>query len=762
MRTFWVRSGDWRHFRTNNALARKPGRAKMNPRTIWHADSAAFVCLKAQLQLEGLQRQGWLRCACSGSFQVFLDGKLIGSGPGGELTQVPAWERFEIDTETASPSTSILMVYAASGPDAGWFICEGEMSGATVISDHSWRSLGFPAESVDSIFVEKHSASLWPLLGDGESLPWTHCETPEALPPVNLPPMKIEAVDMAARELVAFGESDVRQTPPMSDLAPLTNSKCVNADGLLQGHGLSGTTIRTPAASMAVCVLLDFGRQVHGTPILSMQADSAGGVVDLFFGEIPDRFDSAIRYICCAGRQRWTGLYSHSFRFVMARFSEFSASDCSVEQIGVRVRRPGRGGDGKAAERGTIEGDARLEALWEVGKKSIDTNRQQIYRIEAHPTPYDWLSALPLFLNDCSHHGDSAAGLAMLVSAGQPRDGATDLRRWLGYPLFLESYLQYSADHDTVSDCLATAFAVTDLVQEQRQSSGLLPAIGPLSASRATITAAGAARAASRLFDVFSMERESRATAECFDSLLESTLSCWSEERQLYHEGDDETAYTQLTNALALRFGLVDDARQEQILTAMRGPGVEAVRGLNEAFYLVDGLWQARAYRRAMQSLQIHWGRRLERKGSTWLDKRSQRERPAGGVPGPDYFLSTRIVGLRPAAIGVDGVEIEPAPAGIDHMSAELPTRYGNTHVEWWRPETQQTCRLEVRTEQVAMLRMCMPRLGIRFPEISVNDQTVWRNDKVVPNPWVHEIDAERDRIVLTVSGTGPFAAQVS
>ena len=91
----------------------------MNPRTIWHVDSAAFVCLKAQLQLEGLQRQGWLRCACSGPFQMYLDGKLIGSGPGGELTQVPAWERFEIDTATASPSTSVLMACAPSGPRAG-------------------------------------------------------------------------------------------------------------------------------------------------------------------------------------------------------------------------------------------------------------------------------------------------------------------------------------------------------------------------------------------------------------------------------------------------------------------------------------------------------------------------------------------------------------------------------------------------------------------------------------------------------------------
>ncbi len=733
----------------------------MNPQPVWHVDPDAFVYLKAPLQFSGPHREGWLRCACSGPFQIFLDGEQVGGGPGGELTQVPGWNRFEINAE-AEGATSVLMVRAAAGPHVAWFICEGQISDISVITDSSWSSLVGTAPDSETAFSEKYSAVLEPLHGDAEPLAWTPCTPVEAQAPVELPPTSIRTIDLAARELVATGESSAQQIPSsVRDLSPLRSCKCVHPDGLLQGHG-QRTTIRATEAGTGVCLVLDFGRQVHGTPFLSVQTDVGGGVVDLFFASSTDRFDSALRYICCVGRQRWTGLISHSFRFLLARFSGFTDSDCVVEQLGVRVRRAESEAEEPRAEGGAIDGDEQLEALWDVGIYSSNAGRQQVYWLDAYPEPYDWLSALPLFLNDCSHRGDPTEGRAMLASTGPLRGGASDLRRWFGYPLFLKAYLQYSGDRDTVSDGLETVTQVLKLIQEQQQSSGLLPAQGSWSAARSTIVAAGAARAALRLFELFSLKTESRTARECYDSMLVSTQSCWSQEAQLYHEGGDESTYTQLTNALILYFGLADEARQQQILAAMRGPGIETVRGLDEAFYLVAGLWEVKAYQRAMQCLQTYWGRLLDREGLTWLDKQSRSVAVAGAAPGPDHFLASRVMGVRPAAIGNDCIEIEPPSIGISHMAADLPTRQGSMHVEWWRPESQPTCRIEVRTQRDARVQLCMPRLGIRFPEITVNDQTVWRNDKVMPNPWVHEIDAEPERIVLTVSGTQSFAAHLS
>lgn len=731
----------------------------MNPQCVWHVDPAAFVYLKTRLQLPGSQREGWLRCACSGPFQIFLDGEWVGSGPGGELTQVPGWDRFEINTEAASPA-SILMVRAAAGPEAAWFICEGQISGTSVVTDSTWASLAGTTPDPETAFGEQYSAILEPLHRESESLAWMPCASAEAPTPANLPPAIITTIDLEARELSAFGAFGARRIPSSGrDLLPLTGCKCVHPDGLLQGHG-QRATIRTAEAETAVCVVLDFGRQVHGTPYLSLQTEEGGGIIDLFFGSTLDRFDSALRYICCVGRQRWTGLYSHSFRFLLARFSGFVDSDCLVEQLGVRVRRADNEVEDQRRESGAIEGDRQLEALWDVGEPSINACRQQVYRIDAYPAPYDWFTALPLFLNDCSHHGDPTEGLAMLVSTAPPRS-ASGLRRWLGYPLFVEAYLKYSGDRDTVSGSLGTVTQMLELIQEQRQPSGLLPVQGPWSAARSSIFAAGAVRAATRLFDLFSLKTESRAAGELYYSISNSIQSCWSQKAQLYHEDGDASACTQLTNALVLCFGLADEARQQQILAAIRGPGIETVRGLDEAFYLVAGLWEAKADPRAMQCLQTYWGRLLDREGPTWQDKKSRSTVP-GAAPGPDYFLASKVIGVRPAALGHDCLEIDPPSIGISHMAADLPTRHGVVHVEWWRPESQPTCRIEIRTEREARVRLCMPRLGIRFPEVSVNDETVWRNDKVVPNPWVHEIDSESERIVLTVSGRGSFAAHLS
>lgn len=748
----------------------------MNPQPIWHADPDSVVYFKALLRFDGPQRLGWLRCACSGPFQLFLDGEHIGSGPGGELTQVPAWDRFEIDAEAAG-ATSVLMVRAAASPEAGWFICEAQISGTTVISDPSWSTLAGTAAEPGTVFSEKYSAIADPLHSDplpsdplpsdplhseAESLPWNPCALAEAPAPAELPFTRTTVIDVLARQLVGSGEIEALPIPSSAgDLRPLTSGKCVHPDGLVEGHG-QRTTVRTSRATTAVGVALDFGRVVCGTPFLSLQTAAAGGVVDLFFGRSADRFESAVRYMCGLGRQRWTGLNSHSCRFLLVRFSGFAEDDCVIEQLGIHVRRAETVSEDEAGRGGTIDGDEQLQALWAVGAHSTNAGREQVYRLDPYPAPYDWLSALPFFLSDCCQRGDTTTGLAMLASTRRTQGRVCDLRRWLGYPLFVEAYYQYSGDGDTVLASLSTVSWLLEQVQQQRQASGLLQRDGQWSAACTTMLAAGAVKAALRLFDSFSLKAERRSAGECSESLLASLESCWSQEAELFNEGEESPAYTQLTNALALYCGLVDEERQQQILAGLRGSGVEITQGLSEAFYLSAGLWEAKAYRRAMQCLQTYWGRILDREGPTWLDKQSRAVDAGAGAPGPDYFLVSRVVGVRPATPGYVSVQIEPPAIGIDHMAAELPTGGGRLRVEWWRPDSQRTCRVEVQTESDAAIRLCMPKLGIRFPEISVNDQTVWRNDKVVPNPWVHEIDDQSERIVLTVSATRSFAVQLS
>jgi len=741
----------------------------MKSQPIWHADPDSVVYLKANLQFDSAHRSGWLRCACSGPFQLFLDGEPIGSGPGGELTQVPAWDRIDIEA-AATAATSVLIVRAAAGSVAGWFVCEGQISGTAVGTDPTWSSLAGSAPDSASIFHETHSAALQNAVLDlalhgAAAIPWSPCTTVAAPPPADLSLVTVTMIDLEARELVASGEIDALQIPDsVGALVPLTTSKCVHPEGLVQGHG-QRTTIRTSQSQTGVCVVLDFGRQVHGVPLLSLETSSEGAVIDLFFGGTADQFDSAAQYTCCVGRQRWSGLHAHSFRFVLARFSGFTEHGCIVEQLAVGVRRVEHVAKEAGLPGGTISPSKQLEALWAVGAQSNNACRQQVYRLDAYPAPYDWFSALPFFLNDCSHRADTTEGLAMLVSTSPSQGRSPELRRWLGYPLFVDAYLQYSGDRDTVEASLETVTWLLQQIQQQQQPSGLLPAAdGEWSATRLTILAAGAVKTAVRLFDSFSLTAERVAAQRCLDALLLATQSRWSQQALLYEEDGKREVPTQLTNALALYFGLADETRQQHILAGLRaGSGIEAIHGLTEAFYLVAGLWEAKANRRAMHCLETYWGRLLERDGSTWLDKQSRSVDVSDGAPGPDYFLASRVIGVRPATPGYESIEIEPPSIGIDHLCAELPAGGGSRlRVEWWRPESQPTCRIEVQTGSDVPTRLCMPKLGLRFPEISVNDLTVWRNDKVVPNPWVHEIADEPERVVVTVSGSRSFTAQLS
>ena len=749
----------------------------MTPLPIWHPDPHPFVDLKTSLRVAGSRRRGWVRCACSGPFQLFLDGGHVGSGPGGELTQVPAWDRFEIDADE-SGEHSVLIVRAAAGPSAGWFICEGEISGSSAVTDQSWSS--HVSTSADSEFSEKHTATLDPCHNETErAAAWAPCVPVDWAPtPANLPPSRIAMIEVEAREVLAYGEIDALRLPAAgSDPSPLTRCKCVHPDGLLQGQR-QHTTIRTPQARTGACVILDFGRQVCGTPFLSLQTVAAGGAIDLFFGtRREDGFDTAVRYICREGRQQWTGLTSHSCRYLLVRFSGFVEHDCAVERLGVHLRRTegptaepasagaGRPGSGSDSGGGAISGDEQLEALWAVGRSSTEACRQQVYRLEAYPAPYDWLRALPHFLNDCCQRGDTTAARAMLVSTGViPQGRELDLRRWLGYPLFVEAYLQHSGDRATVAEVLTTVISLLQRVQERLHGSGPLPADGGWSATRVTILAAGAAGAAARLFDAFAMRPEREQAESCFESLSASVLPCWSPAAHLFDEGEGEEGpgYTQLTNALALLFGLADETKQQEIIAAMRGAGVERARLLADAFFVTAGYWEAGAHKRAMQCLQTHWGRLCDREGPTWLDKHGRKADGDGAAPGPDYFLASRVVGVRPATPGHETIEIEPPSVGLVRMRAELPTANGRVRVEWWRHESQRTCRVEVQMEHGTRARLCMPRSGLRFPEITINDETVWRNDKVVPNPWVHDIVDEPERIILSVSGTRSFTAYLS
>jgi hypothetical protein len=80
--------------------------------------------------------------------------------------------------------------------------------------------------------------------------------------------------------------------------------------------------------------------------------------------------------------------------------------------------------------------------------------------------------------------------------------------------------------------------------------------------------------------------------------------------------------------------------------------------------------------------------------------------------------------------------------------------------LEWWQWEGLTT--LEVDLEEGGETHIAMPRGRAKFPSVSLNGETVWRNEKVHPNATVREVVAEPDYIVLVVRGSGHYRVVVA
>ena len=118
------------------------------------------------------------------------------------------------------------------------------------------------------------------------------------------------------------------------------------------------------------------------------------------------------------------------------------------------------------------------------------------------------------------------------------------------------------------------------------------------------------------------------------------------------------------------------------------------------------------------------------------------------------------MLGVRPLAPGYAQLEIRPPQGGVvERASGRLQTGRGTVQLNWWQWEGLTT--LEVDLEEKGETHLAMPRGPSRFPSLSLNGETVWRNEKVHPNATVREVVAEPDHIVLIVRERGHYRVVV-
>lgn len=699
----------------------------MKPEAIWYPGTASHVYLVRQLELSAAVAQGWLECAASGPYQLYLRGQLMGRGMGSTLTGQPVWERFELPA--LEPGTQQLLILAAAGSGPGWLAASGEL----VYDQGECLELatGRPWQVARAAEWEEGpggSERYWPAAG-GE-LGWSDAAVvAEASMPGPWTPRRIVEQPHWARAVAVFGEEEAGgELRFITEPGPLRRGKCVHREGLLR-PGKSWTLVQTRDPQQAVLLVLDFGQQQSGFPCLRLRG-GRGGLVELGFARFWGQLDSHLSYTCGQGVQEWSGLQLRTCRYLVVRLSHFE-EEVEIDCLSLADRRA------EVEERGELLAAPVLDQVWEIGQRTLAACRQEVYYFPGGQ-PYDWLRAHALALDDYYLSGDTRTMGAALAGAF-PTQG--DRAQQLAYVLALEAHHRYAGGQEVLAQWLPVALGYLETCRQEAGPDGLLPGAGEWSAPALNALYSGAMVAVGQLC----RWQRDKAAARRWDTEARQVArvlqQVWAREAP---DAEDCWAYV-----LALYFGFITPEPQEDWARRL------AAAGLLEAFYLEGGLWRNGADTRALDYLESKWGRLAQREGVTWGEK------GAGGevLPGPEYYLGSQVLGIRPGAPGYQMLEVCPPALALGNVRGRVRTGRGAVEVEWRQSEGR--FWLTLTLEQEGQTRLWLPRLGQRFPMASLNGQTLWRNEKMYPNPLVQQISAEAEHLVLSFAAAGRYEVEV-
>ena len=181
--------------------------------------------------------------------------------------------------------------------------------------------------------------------------------------------------------------------------------------------------------------------------------------------------------------------------------------------------------------------------------------------------------------------------------------------------------------------------------------------------------------------------------------------------------------------------------------------GAEHGDDLWSTFFVTEALWQVDDGEQALALIEKTWGQLLNRSGRTWGEKARSLE----AQPGPDALLAAYMLGVRTMPDGA--LEIRPQLAGRERAAGQVATLYGDVGISWGAYGGGFSLRVTVAHD--GETRMAVPRRDKKFPQIAVNGETVWRNEKVYPNFLVQEFVSEEERVVLVVRKAGEYEVEL-
>ena len=697
----------------------------MRSQAIWHP-AALAVYIRLEFYLNSAAAKGLLRCAASGPYEVYLNGERVGRGLGSAVAEVAMWEQFALDAALRE-GENVLLIFAIGCGAADWFRAEGKIERSDGAEQMLYTGAPWQVQSADAWGPASYVAVLAPAeWTKGRFAGWREATVVAGAEPRNWSPLPAKESMVWAREVAAFGE--VASEGALEWIASpeaMQTAKCVRREALLTG-GKTHSLVQATDEARAAYLVLDFGRLLCGFPHLRLRG-KAGAVIDLGFARALGTVESRLRYVCRDGLQEWTAPQLATCRYSVVRVGS-CPEDMEIDSVALVERRvvvEPRG-------RFTTVGEE-WERLWGTGEQTLAASRQEGYALGEERLNWDRLYVWAM--NDLYVTGSVDTARAVLASSETPIGG----KQACFHALFVELVQRYSGDRLTAE-----------------RLAGLVNSLQTVEAEGASVTAAVALQAGAWLAVAALCRRtgDRQQAVQCeraHHRARKALQAAWSEEEGLFAAAVGVSDCSRWTNALVLYFALANPRQQARVAEHLSGGS--ASDDWWQAFFVAGALWQASADTAALAYVQRKWGHLLARPGRTWGEK-------AGSVavqPGPESLLVAHVLGVLSKAEGI--LEIRPQLSGLERAEGVVPMPHGDVEVAWGAYGGGFSARLSVPHD--GETHLSVPRCDKRFPQIEINGETVWRNEKAHPNFHVQELISQEERVVMVLRRAGQYEVSV-
>ena len=700
----------------------------MRSQAIWHP-AALAVYIRLEFHLTSAAAKGLLRCAASGPYEVYLNGERVGRGLGPAVAEVAMWEQFALDAALRE-GENVLLVFAIGCGAVDWFRAEGKIERSDGAEQVLYTGTPWQVQPADAWAPASYVAVLAPAeWTKGRFAGWREAAVVDGVEPREWSPLPAEESMVWAREVVAFGE--VASEDALEWIASpeaMQTAKCVRREAFLTG-GKTHSLVQTTDEARAAYLVLDFGRLLCGFPHLRLRGQ-AGAVIDLGFARALGAVESRLRYVCCDGLQEWTAPQLATCRYLVVRIGS-CPEDMEIDSVALVERRVVVEPRGRFT---TVGED--WERLWQTGGQTLADSRQEGYALGAERLNWDQLYVWAM--NDLYVTGSVDTARAVLAGSKTPLGGV----QAYFYALFVELVQRHDVDP---FPAVSLPILVSTL---QMADDETILMTAPIALR------AGAWLAVAAMYRRVGDRQHAAQYERVHHRARKALQAAWNEEQGLFADSPGRNANcSRWTNALVLYFALANPRQQVRVAQHLSS-GSASDSDLWQAFFVAGALWQVGADTEALAYVQRKWGRLLARPGQTWGEK-------AGSVaaqPGPESLLAAHVLGVVPKAEGI--LEIRPQLSGLERAEGVVPTPHGDVEVAWGAYGGGFSARLSVPHD--GETHLSVPRCDKRFPQIEINGETVWRNEKAHPNFHVQELISEEEQVVMVLRRAGQYEVSVA